>query len=397
MRSTSRPPRLAACVLTTCVLAAPVACGVAVGPGPPPTTPPATTRGDDGAATRARPEPTERDVRARRPRPGPPPAFTRAPTVIDVVDAPTAAAKGALAGSVLVWQDAPLYFARGGRGPHVRLGVLAGPRRDRGGLVVPMDVVAGKGEWLEVTPGTSRCVDARLDAGALAPPHLFIRRADLAPMVIRDHDVRFPDGTGVTLWAGTPAVPTADARWRLAMATFPIAAALPADAVGFAHPRTSAILMATSDRWRLEAGVTVTLGDDAYVVPARPDEWLAPSVDLAGGIARIPLGDPCGAITVAAPTSAVAPHTPAVWPRPPSPRWRSAPSAWRGGCRRAPGCAPRPAAPSSCWRRRSPSTRRRRARARCASTTPSPSPAPASTRRRPRISGRCGCARRPAR
>jgi hypothetical protein len=107
---------------------------------------------------------------------------------------------------VLVWQDARLLVGPNDKAEVVALAALAKPRARSVGMVVQMHVVAESGDFVEVTPASSTCdlwgslvVDRRLDR-----LRLFVRRADLAPVVSRRWSQTFDDGTSLALVPGEP-------------------------------------------------------------------------------------------------------------------------------------------------------------------------------------------------
>src|SRR5262249_4246355 len=115
-----------------------------------------------------------------------------------------------LKGNVLVWHDAALYTAPSDNASTARVAVLGGARRDRVGHAMPMHVVATHGSFVEVEilddPG---CTWTRLaTTDDIAKLHLFVKRADLAPVLVKPFDKTFADGTRIALRPGVPVVPT---------------------------------------------------------------------------------------------------------------------------------------------------------------------------------------------
>src|SRR5262245_40800226 len=113
----------------------------------------------------------------------------RAPAAIVPVDPPVAPANAKLAGSVLVWIDAPFYLAPRADAPSLQFAQLDA-RKDRVGHAVPMRVVAARGAFVEVeTPVLDDLHNTVTDCAwhAIAPANdlgrlrLFVRRSDLAP------------------------------------------------------------------------------------------------------------------------------------------------------------------------------------------------------------------------
>jgi hypothetical protein len=106
-----------------------------------------------------------------------------------------AAAEPKLAGSVLVWIDAPLRPDAADGGASIHLGQLENGREHAVNFVVPMHVVGEQGELVEVEPTDDiGCAWSKVARPpALASLRLFVKRSDLAPVVARAFAASFKE------------------------------------------------------------------------------------------------------------------------------------------------------------------------------------------------------------
>lgn len=114
----------------------------------------------------------------------------------------TPAAAETLSGNVLVWADAPLYLDAKPDAPSIVVGAI--DKGHRANYVLPMHVIGTQGDFVEVEPtkdadcAWTKVVKPKL-LGAL---HLFVRTADLAPVVTRPYAKTFKNGSRIALQAG---------------------------------------------------------------------------------------------------------------------------------------------------------------------------------------------------
>ncbi|MBA2544116.1 MAG: hypothetical protein H0V17_31015 [Deltaproteobacteria bacterium] len=115
-----------------------------------------------------------------------------------------------LAGTVLVWNDATFYLDADDKAS-TQLATIAGPRKDHVGQVVPLRVVSTTGDFVEVESvvGTD-CTWTKLPQPEdLTKLRLFVKRSDLAPVVVKPFTKTWPNGTSLAVRAGLPALRTA--------------------------------------------------------------------------------------------------------------------------------------------------------------------------------------------
>jgi hypothetical protein len=219
---------------------------------------------------------------------------------------PEGAADGeAISGSVLVWHDATFSTEPTDTAATLKLGALAKPRKERVGRVLPMRVVSTKGAYVEVEPAAELdCTWSRLaTTDDVIHLHLFVKRADLAPVLARPFTKTFPDGTKLALKPGVPVVPAADGWYALAVGGNELAAEIPAASVGHSYkldkPKPAGAL--AGHEHLLAPHTTVKLGDRALALENLP----AIGVEAKGDTTLFTIEARCATITVAAPSKAV--------------------------------------------------------------------------------------------
>jgi hypothetical protein len=214
-------------------------------------------------------------------------------------DAP---ATEALRGYVLVWHDAPLFADASDKAPQIRVAAL--PVR-KAGHAVPMRVVSVAGAFVEVEPVDDlHCTWSRIattdDIGQLK---LFVRRTDLAPMVVKPYAKTFPDGTRIALKPGVPVVALPDGWYAAALRGDDFPAEVPAASIGWSYtPERDKPRTITGKDFTLVPRTKVTLGDRTFALASAP---LASSVERRGSTTLYAIEDRCMSVAVAAPSTSV--------------------------------------------------------------------------------------------
>jgi hypothetical protein len=176
-----------------------------------------------------------------------------------------------LRGNVLVWHDAMLYSEPSDTARTLQLATFDGARKDHAGHVVALKVVAGKGAFVEVElTGQRDCTWSRMVVpDDLARVRMFVRRADLAPVLVKPFSKSFADGTSISLSVGTPLVATDAGTYVVSLRGDEVEVDVPAASVGFAYA-------AAKTRTTIIAGQTLaiapatraTLGDRTLALTA---------------------------------------------------------------------------------------------------------------------------------
>lgn len=215
---------------------------------------------------------------------------------------PTGPADNApIKGSVLVWHDAQLLTEPSETAHAMALATFDVPRKDRVGHVVAMKVVSAKGAFIEVElTGDEDCAWSHVVVpDDLARVRMFVRRADLAPVLVKPFTKTFPDGTSISLGAGTPLVATDTGAYVVSMHGDEIEVDVPAAQVGHAYtPARSGSAMVAGQTIAIAAATKAKLGDRGVTLTA----WKGAPVEKRGEQAIVAIEDRCVSahLTVAA-------------------------------------------------------------------------------------------------
>lgn len=203
----------------------------------------------------------------------------------------------ALRGNVLVWHDAALYVDANDTANTVHVAALASRAV---GHVMPMHVVGTKGDFVEVDlVDDGGCTWTKLATNDdLAKLHLFVKRADLAPVLAKPFEQTFADGTKLALRPGVAVLPV-DAGYAFSLRGHEVVAAIPAASV--AHSFTPEHVKARAvGAHEYEVG-KASLDDHMYSF----EGMRATAVEAHGDSAFVTFDERCVAMTVAAPTKSV--------------------------------------------------------------------------------------------
>ncbi|HEY5926159.1 MAG TPA: hypothetical protein VIV11_30950 [Kofleriaceae bacterium] len=186
---------------------------------------------------------------------------------------PSSAPDGkALRGSVLVWHDATLYTAPVDSASTLQLATFEGARKDHVGHVVAMKVVASKGAFVEIElAGAEDCTWSRVVVpDDLARVRLFVKRADIAPVVIKPFTKTFADGTAINVGVGTPVIATDAGTYMVSLRGDELEVDVPATSVGHAYAAAKATrTVIAGETLALAAATKATLGDRTLTLSAR--------------------------------------------------------------------------------------------------------------------------------
>jgi hypothetical protein len=208
----------------------------------------------------------------------------------------TAAAAPKLAGNVLVWVDAPMYLDAVATGASVHLGGLDHGRTGDVGHVVPMHVVGESGDFVEVEPtaGIECAWWHVVKPEGLASLRLFVKRGDLAPVIVVPFAASFKDGSRIALQPGVAVV-----DGKIAFDNGVVHAAVPDANLGLAYaphavadppkPGKHTVL--------LDENTEVKLGDQSFVF----GPWVAGSAERRGDRMLVPIAARCMTAVVSAP------------------------------------------------------------------------------------------------
>lgn len=200
-----------------------------------------------------------------------------------------------LSGDVLVWADAHLYLRPDVHGPSLQLVTLDAPREQRIGHAFPVHVVADHGDLVEVEPTSGYGCAWKQVSSPLAHLHLYVARADLAPVLTRRFSKRFADGSALDLAPGTP-IGSLDGGPAAAVYGDAPAVPLAKAQIGESY-RPRAFGKPPSDRFELEHHAQVTVDGR----PIRPrGDWTGHTAVRHGKTTLLALATRCARMTVVA-------------------------------------------------------------------------------------------------
>jgi hypothetical protein len=153
------------------------------------------------------------------------------------LDPPSAPDSDVLRGNVLVWHDAKFFGEPSDTAQSIQLATFDGARKDHVGDVVALKVIGGKGPFVEVElTGQRDCNWSHVVVpDDLARVRMFVRRADLAPVVVKPVTKSFTDGTSISLAVGTPVLATDAGTYVISVHGDELEVDVPAASVGFAY------------------------------------------------------------------------------------------------------------------------------------------------------------------
>jgi hypothetical protein len=214
--------------------------------------------------------------------------------------AASAAAEPKLAGNVLVWIDAPLYPDAAATGPSIHLGALDHGRDRDVGYVVPMHVVGAQGDVVEVEPTADlECAWWRVILPAqLANLHLFVKRGDLAPVVVKPFTASFKDGTRIAL---QPGVAVLGGQVSFLGGQVPVTVPDAKLGVAYAPHAIAAVPKPAKHTVLLDEKTDVTLGVETFAL----GPWVAGAAERRGDRVLFPIETRCMTAVVSAPKDRV--------------------------------------------------------------------------------------------
>jgi hypothetical protein len=198
-----------------------------------------------------------------------------------------------LKGNVLVWQDAPLFTEPSETAHSLTLATFDGAaRKDRVGHVLPMTVVSSKGDFVEVELiGDDDCAYSHLVVpDDIARVRLFVRRTDIAPVLVKPFAKTFSDGTSISLGVGTPVVATDAGTFRVSLRGDVLEVDPPAASVGEAYtPAKASNTMMPGETLTITRATKASLGGRTIALTS----WKGSPVEKRGTNALVALDDRC--------------------------------------------------------------------------------------------------------
>jgi hypothetical protein len=227
-----------------------------------------------------------------------------------------------LRGDALVWEDATFYLEPWESGASVRFSTFGRGRREEVGRTVPVRIVASTRTFVEIEPSpVLGCANRRLEVDPRVEAlRLYVKRDDLAPVLLKPLTLAYSDGTGVRLAAGTPVLPTPSGLYTVSARGDKVRLAIPHAAVGylFTNARVPELERPTGALFRVDRMTAVKLGGEPLEFRA---SWLAPKPAKQGEPQLIRWSTRCIDLTVSVPAAALRPGswTPPYRPYDPTP------------------------------------------------------------------------------
>lgn len=209
-----------------------------------------------------------------------------------------------LRGDAMIWEDATIYLEPYESSASVRFNVFS-RRRDQVGQAIPVRIIdSSLKNFVEIeAPGRGDCTWRKLDVDPrLEGLRLFVRREDLAPVLIKPYEMKWSDGTRLKLAIGMPVMPTSTGDYVVGLKQDKVRVAIPHASVGYLYkggkitdPEPIKEKSALVSR-----GASVKLGDEGFQVRSN---WYGPAPDRKSETALVKLTARCLEMVISAPVS----------------------------------------------------------------------------------------------
>ena len=209
-----------------------------------------------------------------------------------------------LRGDAMIWEDATIYLEPYESSATVRFNVF-GRRRDEVGRAMPVRIVdSSLKNFVEISaPGRGDCSWRRLDVDArLEGLRMFVRREDLAPVLIKPYAMQWSDGTKLKLAIGMPVTPTTTGDYLVTLRNDKVRVAIPHASVGYIYKATKIVdpEVPKEKVALITRNANVKLGDDSFQVRSN---WFGSVPDKKTDVALIKLTARCIDMVVQVPVS----------------------------------------------------------------------------------------------
>ncbi len=246
------------------------------------------------------------------------PAVVRADEDIDIpgLDATD------LRGDALIWEDANIYLEPWETGASFRFNMIS-RRRDEPGRVMAVRIVDSTlRNFVEIeAPGRADCSFRKLDIdNRIEGLRMFVRREDLAPVLVKPYQMQWSDGTRIKLAVGMPVSGTTTGDYVVPLRDDKVRLSIPHASVGYIYKagKVADPELPKEKVARLDRGINVKLGDDGFTV--RTTNWLGPMPDKKTESSLFKLAARCFEMTVEAPSISLRPtEVPRPYPATPQP------------------------------------------------------------------------------
>jgi hypothetical protein len=204
-----------------------------------------------------------------------------------------------LRGDAAVWEDATFYLEPAEGSTAVR---FYGGARDDGARTIPVKIVGARlRDFVEVEiTRAPACMWRRATVDErVTGLHLYVKRTDLAPVLIKPFAIAYRDGTRVRVQAGVPAIPTERGTYVVSARGYKLTLPIPHASVGYTY-RLGRVVeppLPKGPLWGVDYGHTVRLGDNEL----QPySGWVARTVSTHDGTTLLAWSTRCFELVVSA-------------------------------------------------------------------------------------------------
>jgi hypothetical protein len=216
--------------------------------------------------------------------------LTTSSAIADPIDPPVPGDAVPLAGTVLAWNDATFYVDATDKADTLKLGSL-GSRKQSAGQVVPLKVVGTRGAFVEVEPADYDCTSTRLvQPKDFTKLRLFVRRGDLAPVVVKPFAKTYPNGTSVIVRPGLPALPDSRGVYHVPFERGGLVVAIPTASIAYAYKFGGVAVKRPDGKFLVDAKAPATLGAATFELG---EDLAVPAVDKRGATSFVSLKSEC--------------------------------------------------------------------------------------------------------
>jgi len=226
-----------------------------------------------------------------------------------------------LRGDAMIWEDTTIYLEPWENGASITRFNPMGRRRDEPGRAMAVRIVDSTlKNYVEIqVPNRFDCSNRKLESDPRVEGlRMFVRREDLAPVLLKPYAAQYSDGTRVKLGVGMPVSPTLYGDYLVGLREDRVRLPIPHSSVGYIYKagKIADPELPKDKVARLAPGASVKLGDGGFTV--RNSYWIGRMPDKKTDVALFTLAGRCFELVVEVPANMVRPSEP-FRPQPPAP------------------------------------------------------------------------------
>ncbi|MEO8700092.1 MAG: hypothetical protein ABI867_08615 [Kofleriaceae bacterium] len=214
-----------------------------------------------------------------------------------------------LRGDALAWEDATFYFEPWDTGANIRFASFGRGRRDEVGRAMPVRIVdSSMRSFVEVElPDRSDCTWRKLDADKrIDGLRVYIKREDLAPVLVKPYAAQYGDGTKIKLGIGSPVMPTTTGDYLIAAKSDKLRLSIPHSSVGYLYKagKITDPELPAGKLVRVDRNANARMGDESFTIRSN---WVAAVPDKKTDVALVRWSSRCLDMTVQVPATSLRP------------------------------------------------------------------------------------------